>query len=36
MKTMFGVNTPICAPMHENQEIDYESLENLCNDMSQG
>lgn len=30
MKKMFGVNTPICAPMTADQRIDYESLVSLC------
>lgn len=30
MKKMFGVNTPISAPMTEGQAIDYASLETLC------
>ncbi len=30
MKKMFGVNTPISAPMTEDQKIDYASLESLC------
>lgn len=30
MKKMVGVNTPVCAPMTEDQKIDYESLANLC------
>ena len=30
MKKMLGVNTPISAPMTEDQKIDYASLESLC------
>lgn len=30
MKKMFGVNTPISAPMTEDQKLDFESLESLC------
>lgn len=28
---MYGVNTPISCPMTENDEVDYDSLKNLCN-----
>lgn len=31
MKRMYGVNTPISCPMTENDEVDYDSLKNLCN-----
>ncbi len=30
MKKMYGVNTPVSAPMTPDQQIDYKSLENLC------
>lgn len=30
MKKMFGVNTPVSAPMTPDQKIDYKSLERLC------
>ena len=30
MKKLYGVNTPISAPMTEDQKLDFKSLESLC------
>ena len=30
MKTMKGVNVPISCPMTPDQQVDYKSLESLC------